>query len=317
MSTLPKVLIAAPVHSILPDALAGLGYESLLAEQITQQTAYALIAECEGVITSTRLQLDRKLLDAAPKLRWIGRMGSGMEVIDLGYARERGVACFASPEGNCNAVGEHALGMLLDLARRITWSRNEMAAGIWKREENRGYELEGRTVGIIGFGHAGAAFARKLSGFDVRIMAYDKYHTDGIAPGIIKCETLDELMAEAEIVSFHVPLQSDTLHYLDASFVANMARPFILVNTSRGPVVQMKALYDGLVSGKIKGACLDVFEEEPLAVFSKDNASIFEKMTSTPNVVFTPHIAGYTFEALYKMSKTLVDKLSLYLEGRD
>jgi len=310
MSSPPKVLIAAPVHSVLSDSLKNMGYELVVSEQITQAVAHSLIADCEGVITSTRLQLDHKLIDAAPLLRWVGRMGSGMEVIDLEYAAEKGITCFASPEGNCNAVGEHALGMLLSLIRRITWSHNEMAAGIWKREENRGYELEGRTVGIIGFGHAGAAFAKKLAGFDVRIMAYDKYDLDGIVSPVIKCRSLDELMAEAEIISFHVPLQPDTVNYLDDAFVAKMTRPFILINTSRGPVTQMSAIYNGLQSGKIIGTCLDVLEQEPLAALSESNSVLFGKMIALPNVVFTPHIAGYTYEALFKMSKTLMDKLS-------
>lgn len=308
MSNKGNVLIAAPVHPVLTEGLASLGYSCLLQENITQETAYSLIGSCVGVITSTRLQLDKALLDAAPSLLWIGRMGSGMEVIDLQYAAQKGVSCFSSPEGNCNAVGEHALGMLLSLTRRIVWSDNEINQGIWKREENRGTELEGKKVGIIGYGHTGRAFARKLHGFDTCILAYDKYNSLNISEEIINCDTIDSIY-EADIVSFHVPLQPDTVHYFDEAFISAMKNPFILVNTSRGPVVDTVALRNGLASGKVLGACLDVFEQEPIAKMTPVVKSAFDSIRQLPNVIVTPHIAGYTFEALYKMSKTLLDKL--------
>lgn len=304
-----KVLIAAPVHPELTEGLSGLGYECVKHEKITQQQAYELIKDCVGVITSTRLQLDKSLIDAAPMLKWIGRMGSGMEVIDLEYARLKGIACFGSPEGNCNAVGEHALGMLLALIRRIVWSNNEMKDHVWLRDENRGTELEGKTVGIIGYGHTGRAFAKKLQGFDVSICAYDKYSPAGVQAHVHNCNSLNDLFARADIVSFHVPLQPDTRHYFNEEFISRMQKPFVLVNTSRGPVVDTLALYHGLKSGKIKGACLDVFEQEPVAALKGDAAAAMEEMIAMPNVVVTPHIAGYTHEALYKMSKTLLDKL--------
>jgi len=306
-----RVLIAAPVHPALTGGLAELGYECDIHEKITQEQAFGLIKDCVGVITSTRILLDKLLIDSAPKLRWIGRMGSGMEVIDLEYAAFRNIKCFSSPEGNCNAVGEHALGMLLSLIRRISWSQNEIKAGAWKREENRGTELEGKTVAIIGYGHTGAAFAKKLQGFDVNIIAYDKYHPSGIPPIIGRCENLDRVYAEADIVSFHVPQQNDTIHYLNDSFVGSMARPFILINTSRGLVVDTFALQKGIENGKISGACLDVLEQEPLASMDKNRRIILDKLINLPNVVVTPHIAGYTFEALYKMSFALLGKVKL------
>ncbi len=306
-----KVLIAAPVHTVLTDGLTAKGYECIHHEKITQAAGYELIKDCTGVITSTRLQLDKDLIDAAPCLRWIGRMGSGMEVIDVPYATRKGIRCYGSPEGNCNAVGEHALGMLLALIRRIAWSLDEVKNGLWLREENRGTELEGKTIGIIGFGYTGASFAKKLRGFDVKIVAYDKYCEDSIPPDVVKCTSLAELMERADVVSFHVPLQGDTVHYFNESFIEQMAKPFILINTSRGPVVNTVALYNGLVSGKITGACLDVIEEEPLAAMSPGIRNLLDKMVAMPNVIVTPHIAGYTFEALYKMSRTLLNKITL------
>lgn len=304
-----KVLIAAPVHPVLTDGLAAMGYQCVHQEGITQQLAFTLITDCVGVITSTRLQLNKELLNAAPHLKWIGRMGSGMEVIDLSYAAERGVKVFGSPEGNSNAVGEHALGMLLALIRRISWSHTEVKDGVWKRDENRGYELEGKTLGIIGFGHTGAAFARKLSGFDMQLLAYDKYTPHPIPQNVHRCETLQPIFDTADIISFHVPYQTDTVHYFDAVFLAAMQRPFILINTSRGQVIDTGVLVSGLQSGKITGACLDVFEQEPVTKATEPLHSQILQLTSLPNVVFTPHIAGYTFEALYKMSATLLSKI--------
>ncbi len=310
-----KVLIAAPVHPVLTEGLGALGYECILQEHITQAVAYDMIGECTGVITSTRLQLDRELLDAAPWLEWIGRMGSGMEVIDLEYANEKSVACFASPEGNCNAVGEHALGMLLSLIRRINTGHNEIKDGIWRREENRGTELEGKTIGIIGYGHTGRSFAKKLSGFDMQILAYDKYNTTATTEGVTMCDSLLPIMEEADIISFHVPYQADTLHYFNAEFIAAMRKPFIIINTSRGVVADTQALLEGIEQGKIIGACLDVFEEEPVTKMNKELFSQFIERLKHPNIVVTPHIAGYTFEALYKMSKVLLLKIEAAIKA--
>lgn len=305
-----KVLIAAPVHPVLTNGLRGMGYECVLQEQIQQEQAAALMADCEGVITSTRLYLGKELLDAAPLLRWIGRMGSGMEVIDTAYAAQKGVYCTSSPEGNCNAVAEHAVGMLLAVLRRIPWSHAEMKEGIWKREENRGHELEGKTIGIVGYGHTGAALARRLAGFDVRVLAYDKYHLPTNVPTHVTiCSTLQPIYEEAHVVSFHVPLQHDTVHYFNNEFLGQMQQPFLLLNTSRGPVVSTHALYEGLLNKKIIGAALDVFEKEPVTKMDKEMWEKYKYISLMDNVVTTPHIAGYTHEALYKMSETLLQKL--------
>ncbi|HYD20335.1 MAG TPA: NAD(P)-dependent oxidoreductase [Flavipsychrobacter sp.] len=304
-----QVLIAAPVHSILTRWLEANGYECLVREKITQQEAMAVVGGCAGIITSTRLQIDRALIDAAPLLQWIGRMGSGMEVIDLPYAVKKGIACYSSPEGNSNAVAEHALGMLLSLAGKIIKSNLEVKSGLWLREENRGVELEGKTIGIIGYGHTGSSFARKLYGFDVNVMVYDKYLSGVVPKYMEECKSLDRIFEEADIVSFHVPLQHDTLHYLNHDFIGKMKKPFILINTSRGKVVDTKALYDGLLSGKVSGACLDVWEEEPIAAMSSEMRSYLDNIATLPQVIITPHIAGYSVEALYKMSKALLGKI--------
>lgn len=311
MSQHRKVLIAAPVHRILTDWLTANGYECMVQEQITQQQAFDLIRDCSGVITSTRLQLNRELIDSAPMLEWIGRMGSGMEVIDVQYAQAKGINCFSSPEGNANAVAEHALGMLLSLNKRIIKSNNEIKQGQWLRDENRGVELDGKSIGIIGFGHTGRAFAKKLMGFDVQIMVYDKYNQEDY-PKYVSKASLEDIWLDADIISFHVPLQEDTYHYVDAAFVDKMRKPFVIINTSRGIVIDTYALWDGLQKKKIRGACIDVWEEEPLSKMSEEMRALLDKIANRPEVVLTPHIAGYSYEAIYKMSKSLLSKIVIH-----
>lgn len=304
-----KVLIAAPVHAVLTDGLAAAGYECVIQEKITQEQAYTLLRDCAGVITSTRLMLNKELLDAAPELQWIGRMGSGMEIIDVPYAMEKGIACYSSPEGNSNAVAEHALGMLLSLNKNIVVSSNEVREGLWLRDKNRGTELEGKTIAIIGFGHTGRAFARKLQAFDMRILVYDADKTISVPGYVEQCSDMDKIYETADMVSFHVPLRPDTYHYLNDVFITNMKKPFILINTSRGDVADTAALVEALENGKISGACLDVLEEEPLDKMSEYMSVMTARLASMRNVILTPHIAGYSHEALYKMSKILMEKI--------
>jgi len=304
-----KVLIAAPVHDVLTEGLKQVGYELVFAEKINQQLAFDLIRDCLGVVTSTRLLLNKELLDAAPALQWIGRMGSGMEVIDVPYAEGRGISCFSSPEGNSNAVAEHAVGMLLSVTKRLAWSWDEVRAGKWLRDENRGTELEGKTIGIIGFGHVGKAFARKLSSFDMRILTYDKYDESPALPYTEICRTLDPVYEHADILSFHVPLRDDTFYYFNEDFLDRMNKSFILINTSRGDVVDTEVVHRGIVSGKIKGACLDVLEGEPLNNMQEEQKKVLAELLKMPEVLVTPHIAGYSHEALFKMSQVLLGKI--------
>lgn len=304
-----KVLIAAPVHSVLLNGLTDKGYECEVMEKIQQEEAYSIIHDYVGIITSTRLQIDRKMIDTAAKLEWIGRMGSGMEVIDVPYAELKGIKCYGSPEGNANAVAEHALGMLLALNKRILVSANEVKEGRWLRDENRGEELEGKTIGIIGFGHTGRAFAKKLSVFDMNILAFDKYALNNIPDYVEAVHSLEPIFEKADVVSFHVPLHNDTVHYFNDEFLKRLKKAVIIINTSRGMVVDTSVLYEGLISKSIKGACLDVMEQEPLEKISKELRQILDKMLLLPQVIVTPHIAGYSFEALFKMSSVLLSKI--------
>lgn len=302
--------MAAPVHPVLTGGLEALGYTLRYPEKLSQAAAPELLRDCAGIITSTRLQLDRALLAAAPALRWIGRMGSGLEVIDLEAAATQGIQVFSSPDGNCNAVAEHALGMLLSLQKKICSSAAEVLAGKWLREENRGEELEGKTVGLIGFGHTGRAFAKLLQGFEVSVLAYDPYNAYP-DPAYVQRATLAEIQARADVLSFHVPVRPDTRYYFDEVFLAALAKPVVLLNTSRGEVVNSAALEMGINSGQIKAAGLDVWEGEPLSIMPAAEKDRLLSLAQRTTVIITPHIAGYSREALYKMSFSLLRQLAL------
>lgn len=305
-----QVLIVAPVHEVLLQRLEALGYVCVLQEQISRAQALSEIAGYEGVITSTRLQIDREFIDAATRLKWVGRMGSGMEVIDVAYAGEKGIACYSSPEGNANAVAEQALGMLLALQHKVPAAHAEMQQGLWRREENRGLEIEGLTAGIIGYGHNGSAFARKLKAMEVRVLALDKYKKGFGTEGIAECTDLASIYAGADILSFHLPLTAETHHYFDHSFLDRMEKRFVLLNLSRGPVVSQAAVYAGMSSGKIQAAALDVWEQEPVSRMMGTQQQELAALLQMPNFLGTPHIGGYTVQALYKMSLFLAEKIA-------
>lgn len=307
-----SVLIAAPVHQVLLDGLTKMGYECILKVDIKQDDGAEWLSNCEGVVTSTRLQLNKELLDSAPKLKWIGRMGSGMEVIDVAYATQKGIACYSSPEGNCGAVAEHAVGMLLALARNIVLADGEMRVGIWRREENRGWELAGKTIGIIGVGYTGSAFARLMLAFGAKLIGYDTNIEVSMPEGVERCASIANIYELADVVSFHVPQAGDTYHYFNSEFIASMQRPFVLINTSRGQVVDTPALVKGLASGKVLGACLDVYEQEP--PFGMSGGKLMQSLLEYGNkLIITPHIAGYTTDALLKMSEVVLKKVSKWV----
>lgn len=261
-----------------------------------------------GIITSNRLILDADALQKFPNLKWIARLGSGMEIIDTAYCDAHQIKYYSSPAGIANSVAEHAMGMLLSLLHNILSSNNEIQNGQWIREPNRGMELENFTVGIIGYGHTGACFAQKLCAFTESILVYDKYKSQFGNDSIQECD-LETLQKHADIISFHVPLNAETKHYYNEDFSLKMNKNHILINTSRGAVADTVAILEGLQNGKIIGACLDVLEEEKSIhqLFQNENHII--KQLLKQHVILTPHIAGYSHNAIEKMSEELMGHL--------
>tara|TARA_B100000508_G_scaffold75230_1_gene58560 strand:- start:6062 stop:7009 length:948 start_codon:yes stop_codon:yes gene_type:complete len=306
-----RVLFIDTVHPILEERLTKKGFICIDGTEWSREKCLEEINRFQGIVVRSRFPIDKEFLTAATELKFIARSGAGLENIDLETAEKNGVTCFNAPEGNRNAVGEHALGMLLSLFNNLCRGNSEVRQGIWKREENRGIELDGKTVGIIGYGNNGGAFAKKLSGFDVKVLAYDKYKS-GYGDQYAEEAVMEDLFEQCDVLSFHIPQNKETLFMADEEFFGNFQKPIYVINLARGKIIRTKDLLSGLQEKRILGACLDVLEYEK-ASFEKtlaaDDNPDFKSLLKMENVLFSPHVGGWTHESYFKLSDVLADKI--------
>jgi len=305
-----KVLIIDEVHPLIPEELNNHGFSCEFFPAYRREDFLRVIEQYTGVIVRSKIRLDKEFLSNASMLKFIGRVGSGLENIDVEYAQQQGIACLNSPEGNRDAVAEHAVGMILSLMNYINRSDKEVRVGKWIREGNRGNEIKGKKVGIIGYGNTGSAFAQRLKGFETTVISYDKYKT-GYSDGNTREVTLTEIFESADILSLHVPLTEETTYMVDAHFIGMFRKPFWLINTSRGNVIKTSDLVEALKAGKILGAALDVleYEDSSFEALSRDLPDDFRYLMEAENVILTPHIAGWTQESNIRLAKVLVEKI--------
>ena len=306
-----KVLIADGVAEVLLRGLTEAGYDVLYRPNWTQLEVEAYLPQCSGLVLNSKIRVSAQMLASAPALRFVARLGSGLEGIDVGAARLHSVAVYHSPEGNCDAVAEHALGMMLSLLNHLGRADRELRAGIWRREANRGRALGPRVVGLLGLGHTGRALAWRLRALGLRVMAYDPYvHREDLGDlGAILCPRLEDLYEEVEILSLHLPLTVETSALVSADFLARFKRPLLLINTSRGGVVVLRDLTEALLSGRVVGAGLDVFEDEHPGTYAETASLYYAGLFEMEQVILTPHVAGWTEESKVALSEVLLEKI--------
>lgn len=304
-----KIAFLDSAHPSLRLNLEKSGFECIDFNDIHKENAAGLLQDVSGIIIRSRFVIDSALIDALPKLKFIARVGAGMENIDWKYGESKGVRCLNAPEGNRNAVAEQALGMLLALMNNLVKADREVRAGKWIREGNRGYELSGKTIGIVGYGNTGQAFAKILRGFDVELLVYDKYLADYGDSFAIRSD-MDSIFSKADIVSLHLPLTEETTYLVGRDFINQFRKPFYLINTSRGRCVKTADLVEGLKNEKIRGAALDVLEFESVSFeHIGEIPPALDYLLHSDQVVLSPHIAGWTHESHQKMADILYHKI--------
>ena len=307
-----KILHLDNNHPILLDQLAKAGFtndEEYLASKAEVEN---IISNYEGIVIRSRFKIDQQFIDAANHLKFIARVGAGLESIDIPYAQSKGITLISAPEGNRNAVGEHTLGMLLSLFNKLNKADKEIRAGLWLREENRGLELYGKTVGIIGHGNMGKAFAKKLKGFDCTVICHDIL--EDVGDENAKQLSLEELQKRVDVLSLHTPWTALTNKMVNTEFINQFSKPFWLLNTARGKSVVTSDLVSALKKEKILGAGLDVLEYEKSSfesLFSSEMPVAFKELLSMENVILSPHVAGWTIESKEKLAQVIADKIVL------
>ncbi len=304
-----KILITDAAHPVLTDGLKQMGFDVNYRPDINPEEALQIIGEYTGLIINSRVPANKTLLERASQLQFVCRLGSGLEVIDLEYAKEKGIHAFNSPEGNRNAVAEHALAMLLAMMNNTCTANAEVKQGLWLREKNRGEELFGKTIGLIAYGNNAQSFARILRGFDLTVLAYDKY-IDNWPDKFAKRVTLDEIFEKSDVLSLHLPLTKETTYMIDYRFLSSFKKPYWLINTSRGKVMRTDDMLRCISEGKIKGAALDVLENEKLDSMSSEEKKIFDELCTNDRIILSPHVAGWTHESKLKIAEVLLRKIA-------
>lgn len=307
-----KILFIDSTHPVLSEELEKDGFQCDYFPDFGYAEILQIVNQYVGIVVRSKIKIDRRLIKKANNLKFIARVGAGMENIDSTFAISKGITCLNSPEGNRDAVGEQALGMLLNLFNHLRRTDLEVRQGIWRREENRGVELGGKTVGIIGYGNTGSAFARKLKGFDVEVIAFDKYKKN-YSDQFVRETELEELFEKADVISLHIPLTEETLFMVDAPFLGRFNKAIYIINTSRGKVLKTADLVKMIESGKVLGACLDVLEYEGLSFEKLETADLpeaFTKLIKMDKVVLSPHTAGLTRESNFKLANVILEKIS-------
>lgn len=305
-----KILIVDDLHPAFIQGAEAKGYVCDYRPQFTLADAMQVIGNYHGLAIRSKFEVDKTVMDAAVNLNFIARAGAGIDNIDGNYAAQKDITIYNAPEGNSDAVGEHAIGLLLALINKFNIADAEIRDGKWLREENRGYELKGKTVGIIGYGHMGQSFARKLSGFEVNVIAYDKYKT-GFSDQYAREVSMEEIVKYSDVLSLHVPLTHETQHLVDEEYLFHFKKPIFFINTSRGKTAKVRAVLDAISKGKIIAAGLDVLEVEKFPALAEQEW--FEDLKRSGKVLLTPHVAGWTFESYRKISEVLAEKLPVVL----
>ncbi|WP_037574567.1 NAD(P)-dependent oxidoreductase [Sporocytophaga myxococcoides] len=303
-----KFIIVDEMHPSIVSMLEGIGIVPDYRPSVTRMDLLKIVMNYEGLIVRSKVKIDKELLDLATNLKIIARAGAGLDQIDIEEVNRRNIKVVNAPEGNRDAVGEHAVGMLLSLMNKMQTGDKEVRNRIWKREKNRGYEVGGLTIGIIGYGNMGKAFAKRIKGFGCRVIAYDKY-ISGYSDEFAQEVSIEDIFNNADVLSLHIPLTEVSRRMVNRKFIANFKKNFWLINTARGEVVQQEDLIEALDSGKIRGAALDVLENEKFETLTSVQKLNLENLVERENILFTPHVAGWTYESLVKINEVLVEKL--------